>query len=176
MSFLERILVLLPDRHDGTHVDFVEGGQHGGLLLDCDKTFRYPLAQHRHFLSAFLSAAGLPRRGRCCGHRISFGDPSSGSTAIHLGGLHAFFPKNLVGCGRRDACCSGFSRFSGRGWCRNRCNCRSSFGFRLRFGGGSCYGRIDGTNDLSDRNGLAFRYQDPDLTGGFGIQRQGRLV
>ena len=55
--------------------------------------------QHRHFLSAFLSAAGLLRRGRCCGHRISFGDPSSGSTAIHLGGLHAFSRRILSAAG-----------------------------------------------------------------------------
>ena len=52
----------------------------------------------------------------------------------------------------------------------------AALGSAFGLAAGSCYGRIDGTNDLSDRNGLAFRYQDPDLTGGFGIQRQGRFV
>ncbi len=40
----ERLLIALPQRHDGRHVDFIERRQHRSLLLRLQQTLRDPRA------------------------------------------------------------------------------------------------------------------------------------
>ena len=58
----ERLLIALPQRHDGRHVDFVERRQHRGLLLRLQQALRDARAQPRHRDAVLVARTARSRR------------------------------------------------------------------------------------------------------------------
>ena len=73
MTFFERLTVLLTQIHDGLHVDFVKGRQHGGRVFRFQQTFGYAFTQAGHRDAFFRTVAQLRRRRGCRGGGWRFG-------------------------------------------------------------------------------------------------------
>ena len=150
-SFLKLVLVRLAQLHDGGHVHFVEGGQHGGGVLGLLEPPRDGLAQARH-LHALLALGGRARRMRRGGGAVSapaliwLATASSAAStsplvtrpslpvAGDLGGVDAglgddAIDRRPVGLRSRRRRRGGFGRLGalqGRAWRRLRARARAS--------------------------------------------------
>src|SRR5262249_6236059 len=189
--FLERLLVLRPQRQDGAHVGLVERRQDRGVLLRLEEAFRDALADRRH-AHASLTAVGLRRRERGRGNErlrfrrprlqfrfvgfqkgehVLFDDATAAACPGQRRRLDAGIGGRLARGGRQDWFRLRFRRRGHRVGRRLRLGAlRLGFGFRfrrwLRVGRG---GRgVDLAHDGPDGDALALLRADDQDTGGGG--------
>ena len=83
----EGVLVFFAQFHDGGHVHFVEGGEHGGVVLGVEQAFGDAFAQAGHRYAFFVTATAA---GEVLAD-VGFGDAATFAAACHVACGHAVF-------------------------------------------------------------------------------------
>ena len=133
MLLLELLGILLTQRHDRAHVDFIERGQDGVFVLRLDQTLCNTSAQTRHRDALFRTITQSDRSScngslRLSSNGIFLRNTATTTCTSNISRSNTLLIKDLTGSGASGTGCCGRRCSRGRS-CRSWCRCGSRGGW-----------------------------------------------